>query len=1411
MVSIAIYDPSTVMGPHRSLSRLALQSQTDVVIACAGKDFHNKDGKCFKENPFWNKVAIFAEESTDPSGIPNFCRHNLIAVEIKCGNGQEAKDLCIVSVSPDETTKGWEVQFLKLKSLIDYCLNNDTELMVIVKLKGIVDDKYTRCWAEQSNLSSTLIKDRKGITSYSLLCTENVRDNKGEIKIVNDKLWGCYVKIKLWARHDDEGVKIMQLNTAKRAEAHNELEIITNKKEVDILLLQEPARIKKNLRKISNGVTFSDGTKGELVPRASIWVSNDLNPNKNAIQLNDFVERDMVTINLRTQTTEGSWSDFILCSVYMPARNDEGETIPNPISKKLEELVNYVKSKNLKIIIATDSNSHHEFWGDKRTDNRGISIIDLITEGDLTILNNSNTPTFTSHVGSSCIDLTIVSFNTFDLVSGWRVEQEYNFSDHKAIKFSIKNAKHDIKKHRVIKKTNWKRYTQLLESKQGAFDTDQPTSIRELEHLSKELNKAIIASYESSCRLKRIKHKDKDWCDEKLLEKRKEVRAAFNHTKKTSLSIQAKAKALAKFKTKRDKYKKTLRKGKRESWKRFTSSLEKVSDIAKLQKILDNKSPPKLSSLLKEDGTFTKTEKETSDVIMKACFPDCWPMNSPETEHEIQVNMGEVEKNEIMNSINEEDIKWAIASFSPFKTAGGDGIFPALLQRAGVLIIPPLLKIYRASIWLGHIPTCWRDTLVTFLPKAGKENYSSCKSYRPISLMSFVLKTLEKIMDKIIRENLGVEGISKDQFAYQKGKGCETALHHLIAELEKFKLDKNKNVSIVAFLDIEGAFDNTSFEVIQEAARKKGLKEWIIAWIKGMLTSRRLKHRESIEETVFSPGRGCPQGGCLSPLLWTLVIDSLLVELRKDGKVFGYADDLAIVVSGREKFAPSLEEKMNQMLNTVERWCRNTGLAVNPGKSNFMVISNSNKVYNPRIKMYGQEVPRTKEFKYLGVIIDSKLNWKPHIDYAISKGKRTLWAARNMIAKKWGLGPRQTYWLFKQVVLPRVSYGAIVWWKAAKTHRKQLESLQRVGTMMITGAVRSTPSKSLEAILNILPLDLLIKELASKTCIRLLNQNQWKYSGYYTGGHIEIGKYVADICEVGNNLTSETDMIRHYEIDMTKQTEIKEWAISSITKEGKVGIIIVNTGNLLSLRRRLSDHCGTKQAYFLALKEFSRMVEAKAIRLRTGQGINIAIPDQAILNELMNNKSHDRDVIECNDALNKVNTLNPVILSGLSAGAAVKFMLDKEASKACKYKRINILCEKRTEDALARVDAATKKEALDRWDNTPGLVHSKSYIKPFNKPNADYVTSLSKADIRTLVGMTTGHACLNRYLNRIGKADSKKCRLCHIEDETVTHLIEDCYRMNFWAGKITAAEEKYKALLKLAKNTFISETFSHSI
>jgi hypothetical protein len=79
-------------------------------------------------------------------------------------------------------------------------------------------------------------------------------------------------------------------------------------------------------------------------------------------------------------------------------------------------------------------------------------------------------------------------------------------------------------------------------------------------------------------------------------------------------------------------------------------------------------------------------------------------------------------------------VGWAIYSFDPYKSPGMDGIFPALLQEGREVLVPYLVRIFRACLDTGYVPTAWSQVKVMFIPKPGRNTYSGPKDYRPISL-----------------------------------------------------------------------------------------------------------------------------------------------------------------------------------------------------------------------------------------------------------------------------------------------------------------------------------------------------------------------------------------------------------------------------------------------------------------------------------------------------------------------------------------------------------------------------------------------------------------------------------------------------------------------------------------------------
>lgn len=73
-------------------------------------------------------------------------------------------------------------------------------------------------------------------------------------------------------------------------------------------------------------------------------------------------------------------------------------------------------------------------------------------------------------------------------------------------------------------------------------------------------------------------------------------------------------------------------------------------------------------------------------------------------------------------------------------------------------------------------------------------------------------------------------------------------------------------------------------------------------------------------------------------------------------------------------------------------------------------------------KAHGERV------KYLGLILDGGLTWKPDIEARVRKATSTLYACRGAIGKRWGLFPKGTFWLYNTIII-NFLYGVLVAFK----------------------------------------------------------------------------------------------------------------------------------------------------------------------------------------------------------------------------------------------------------------------------------------------------------------------------------------------------------------------------------------------
>jgi hypothetical protein len=690
------------------------------------------------------------------------------------------------------------------------------------------------------------------------------------------------------------------------------------------------------------------------LPRAAVWIKEDCCKSWNAIQVDKYTCRDMTTVSLSVSehllkacnvTSVNSNNNkvtrnIILVSLYCPSLDKDGKSIPNPINEKIEDLINEYKSSSL--IIGADSNAHHTLWGGKnaKTNKRGENLVDFMLCNDIEFINKNKTPTYSEikedKVVESVIDFIMVNSKARELIKDWSIDSSNCSSDHKPINCDI-GLKVNSTINYFKKSTNWKKYQEEIKKLRKL--NLNVSNASELDLLVEKFTDILKKAYERNCRTRnRTKNLNMQWYTNRLKDDRKRIQNLTKYATKVYKIDRPRAVPIfVKVKKLKKQYKKDCFASSKKGWETFVNGLESISDIARMQKLKEKGNDNKIVTLLKPDGEYTENLPNTLRFLMECKFPGCKsikkrcrnPADNPETAEPCEIS--DEEENEIEKLLSSDKLEWAISSLKPFKSPGADGIFPALLQKGKDEIIPVLKELFRASLKLGYIPKLWRKINVTMIPKTNRPRYDVEGSYRPISLASFALKVLEKLLDNNLRNVHLSDGLlSKFQHAYQQGMSTDSALHAVVNEIEKRLQSKNgvKGMCLATFIDIEAAFDRTSFSKIIESAEKKGVSKWKTNWIRKMLISRELKARDDPEEQAFHAVQGIGQGSCISPLLWVIVVDSLLNELKEKGHfAVAYADDIAIVVGGSPGDTIYFE-RMQDAMNIVENWCTDQGQKV---------------------------------------------------------------------------------------------------------------------------------------------------------------------------------------------------------------------------------------------------------------------------------------------------------------------------------------------------------------------------------------------------------------------------------------------------------------------------------------------------
>ena len=152
------------------------------------------------------------------------------------------------------------------------------------------------------------------------------------------------------------------------------------------------------------------------------------------------------------------------------------------------------------------------------------------------------------------------------------------------------------------------------------------------------------------------------------------------------------------------------------------------------------------------------------------------------------------------------------------------------------LITASLTHVFNLSLYHGTLPIDFKIARTTPVFK-NKGSITDVSNYRPISVISHISKLLESIVKQQLLTHLIEQHLlSKNQFAYIKGRSTETTLHKIIDNWLN-NIDNGK-ITGACFLDLSKCFDTVSHSILLEKLPNYGIIDIELNWFRSYLTDR---------------------------------------------------------------------------------------------------------------------------------------------------------------------------------------------------------------------------------------------------------------------------------------------------------------------------------------------------------------------------------------------------------------------------------------------------------------------------------------------------------------------------------------------------------------------------------------------
>ena len=325
------------------------------------------------------------------------------------------------------------------------------------------------------------------------------------------------------------------------------------------------------------------------------------------------------------------------------------------------------------------------------------------------------------------------------------------------------------------------------------------------------------------------------------------------------------------------------------------------------------------------------------------------------------------------HNISEGEVLSAISRLKFSKRDDVSGIMSDHIIHAKNVVSKHLALMFTAMIIHGYSPEALCRSTIIPIPKGRWANLGNSNNYRAITLGSMVGKVLEFVLLNREQHHLLTCEL---QFGFKEGMST-TQCTSLVVETVSYFNHEGSNVYGL-MLDASKAFDRVNFvKLFTILLDKRGVCPMICRLLLNIYRNQKLRLKwNGVYSDYFIASNGVKQGGVISPCLFCVYIDQLLIDLKEKGigcflgsKYVGaiaYADDLTLL-------SPSVSA-LKEMVDLCSEFAQQFDLQFNSSKSQLIGFSCSNKeVKDPGIMLNGHKIEMVDEVIHLGHRLSKKI------------------------------------------------------------------------------------------------------------------------------------------------------------------------------------------------------------------------------------------------------------------------------------------------------------------------------------------------------------------------------------------------------------------------------------------------------